>query len=330
VDVDAVIFDALNLILKKRSIRALERMGFIRVDGEKCKVERKGEDGLLAKAAASLLCRSIACAVARNLASSTLPLAAQPKVQPPEIPPAIPDETATEACPRTDEPGVAPRKLDEAFFEKYIEGVAEELRLPEDVTRNAVETFREAKSARRYFGRGNVALACLALSVKATCLPVSLTKLLRAAEAVLERVENAPRFHISRKAVAAAYRKLASVCGVKASACQLTPTIYLERLLKKFEATADERKKAAELNRKILEAKLHVGKRPPSIAAATAYIAFAGCVALRQLAEAAGVTDVTVRNNVKRILAELKIPLSEAFPRRTAFSRRVILRGDEP
>jgi transcription initiation factor TFIIIB Brf1 subunit/transcription initiation factor TFIIB len=224
------------------------------------------------------------------------------------------DAITKEACPRTVDSEVAPRKLDDAFFEKYIESVAEELQLPEDVARTAVETFSKAKGSLKRFGRRNVALACLALSVKATCLPVSLTELLRAAEAVSERVENVPYFRISRRAVATAYRKLAGMCEVKASVCQLTPTIYLERLLKEFEATADERKKAAELNRKILEAKLHVGKYPPSIAAATACIAFAGRVAQRQLAEVTGVTEVTVRNNVKRIMAELKIPLSEAFP----------------
>ena len=47
---------------------------------------------------------------------------------------------------------------------------------------------------------------------------------------------------------------------------------------------------------------------------ATPYIAFAGRVAQRQLAEATGVTEVTVRNNAKRIMTELKIPVSEAFP----------------
>jgi len=223
-------------------------------------------------------------------------------------------ETTTEACPGTGEPEAAPRKLDDAFFEKYIESVAEELQLPEDVMRSAVETFRKAKGSLKQFGRGAVALACLALSVKATCLPVSLTKLLMAAEAVLERVECVPYFNISRRAVATAYRKLAGMCDVKACACQLAPTIYLERLLKEFEATADEKKKAAELNRKILEAKLHIGKYPPSIAAATAYIALAGRIAQRQLAEAAGVTQVTVKNNARHIMAKLKIPLSEAFP----------------
>jgi hypothetical protein len=85
------------------------------------------------------------------------------------------------------------------------------------------------------------------------------------------------------------------MCGVKASVCQLTPTIYLERFLKEFEAAADEKKKAAELNRKILEVKLHVGKNQLSIAAATVYIAFAArfsrqprCLRLRSLLGGAG------------------------------------------
>jgi transcription initiation factor TFIIB len=224
------------------------------------------------------------------------------------------DAITKEACPRTDGSEVAPRKLDDAFAEKYIESVAQELMLPEDVARTAVETFRKAEGNFKGLWRGDVALACLASAVKTTCLPVSLAQLFKAAGAVGGRIKGVPHPYTSRRAVATACRKLTEICGVKASACQLTPTIYLERLLKEFEATADERKKAAELNRKILEVKLHVGKNPLSIAAATAYIAFAARVTQRELAKAAGVSEVTVRKNMKHIMAKLKIPLSEAFP----------------
>ena len=219
------------------------------------------------------------------------------------------DAITTEACPGTD------GSLDDACFEEYIESVAQELMLPEDVTRTAVELFRKAKENFRGLWRGDVALACLASAVKTTCLPVSLAQLFKAAGAVGGRIKYVLRPYTSRRAVVTAYRKLTGIYGVKASVCQLTPTIYLERFLKEFEATADERKKAAELNRKILEAKLHVGKNPLSIAAATAYIAFAARVTKRELAKAAGVSEVTIRNNVKRMVAELKIPLSEVFPR---------------
>ncbi len=113
---------------------------------------------------------------------------------------------------------------------------------------------------------------------------------------------------IEKKEVGRTYRFITRELGIRILPSD--PVDYLPRFVSALHLTANSQSKAVEILQKAQKAELTSGRGPTGIAAASLYVA-----ALlnnekrtqREVADVAGVTEVTIRNRYKELLKELKL-----------------------
>ena len=114
--------------------------------------------------------------------------------------------------------------------------------------------------------------------------------------------------NIKRKLVAKAYRVLISELGVKLPTCD--PIKCVVKVANK--ATIDEKTKrqAIEIMDDVTKREISAGKDPMGLAATVLYMSCIRTgenVTQRDIAEAAGITDVTLRNRFKDLMDKLEL-----------------------
>ena len=187
------------------------------------------------------------------------------------------------------------RSLMIAFYKLY--GLKDRLGLPDAVVEKAAYTYRKAQQ--RGMVRGRTIDSILGAAVYAACRELGIPKTLN---------EVAQASSIREKRISKAYRILRFELDI--SIPILDPMMCVVKVANKISLNEKIKRKAMGLMSQVTEKEISAGKDPIGLAAAALYVA---CVmngenkTQKDVAEAAGVTEVTIRNRYKGLKIHLKL-----------------------
>lgn len=191
------------------------------------------------------------------------------------------------------------RERNSDFIYPELDRTGTALNLPQNILKTADIIYRRAAEAGFTKSRGmkTVAAAALYAACRGHNIPVTIDE--------ISKVSGVERRKIGR-----AYKFL-----VKFLELMITPPSpieYVQRLCTQLNLDKSTRLKAVEIIKQASEQKLMSGKRPTGIAAAAAYIASILCdnrKTQQEVAQVAGISEVTIRNNFKELNRKLGIGL---------------------
>jgi len=193
----------------------------------------------------------------------------------------------------------ADRNLAQAMSE--LERLSDKLYMSQGTKEKAAVIYRKALDKGLVRGRSiaTIMTASLYAACRGTGTPRSLREI---AEVSL----------VNKKDVARCYRLLLRELDVKISIAD--PLTYVSKIALKAEVSGVSQGKAIEILRRARHKRIATGKDPMGIAAAVLYIA---CLqnnekrTQKEIADAAGVTEVTVRNRYKALQKELNLEVPD-------------------
>ena len=115
---------------------------------------------------------------------------------------------------------------------------------------------------------------------------------------------------VSRKEIGRTYRFIARELGLKLM--PTSPQDYISRFCSELKLSGDVQAKAIEILKDAADKELTSGRGPTGVAAASIYIASILCGerrTQREVADVAGVTEVTIRNRYKELAERLDIDI---------------------
>jgi transcription initiation factor TFIIB len=189
------------------------------------------------------------------------------------------------------------RSLATAFSE--LDRMASGMGLPRSVRETAAMIYR--KAALKKLVRGRSIEGVVTAAMYAACRQCHVPR-------TLDEISNIA--HISRKEIGRTYRYVSLELGLKL--LPTSPEDYISRFCSELKLSGDVRAKTVEILRDAADRELTSGRGPPGIAAASLYIASVLCGerrTQREIAEVAGVTEVTIRNRYKEIAEKLDIAI---------------------
>ncbi len=174
------------------------------------------------------------------------------------------------------------------------------LGLPRAVRETAAMIYRKAALKKLIRGRSieGVAAASLYAACRQCHVPRTLDEIGRVA-------------HMSRKEIGRNYRYVARELGLKLM--PTTPRDYISRFCSELKLSADVQAKTLDIIKEAANKELTSGRSPTGIAAASLYIASVLCGerrTQREVADVAGVTEVTIRNRYKELAERLDIDIT--------------------
>lgn len=190
------------------------------------------------------------------------------------------------------------RNLSVALME--LERVSSRLTLPRNVRETAAVVYRKAMEGRLVRGRSIEGV--LAASIYIACRQCNVPR-------TLDEMSEASG--IGRRDIGKTYRFISRHLGVNLN--PTTPVDYVPRFASELGLSGEVQSKAIEILRAAMDMELTSGRGPAGACAAAIYIA---CVLLgekrtqREIAEAAAVTEVTIRNRYKEMAERLDIEVA--------------------
>jgi transcription initiation factor TFIIB len=184
-----------------------------------------------------------------------------------------------------------------AFALSEMNRMASALGLPRNVRETASRIYSKAVKKNLIRGRSIEGVAAAALY--ASCRQWSVPR-------TLDEIAEVSR--VSRKEIGRTYRFVARELGLKLQ--PTSPIDYVPRFCSGLGLRGDVQAKAIEILRQAGEKELTSGRGPTGVAAAAIYISSILCGdrrTQRQVAEVAGVTEVTIRNRYKELAEQLDI-----------------------
>ncbi|PSN82348.1 hypothetical protein B9Q02_11815 [Candidatus Marsarchaeota G1 archaeon BE_D] len=184
------------------------------------------------------------------------------------------------------------------FGSKQIDRACAALKIPDSVRKEAHIIYIDVISRGLHHGRSlaEVASASLFLAVRKANLPLSFDQLLE------------------KKGTARTYRLLVTKMGLRLPIPD--PLAFLSKLAANLGLEKSVEKKAEEILKRAKEVGISSGRDPAGVAAAAVYIACGGKLPQKDVAKAANVTEVTVRNRYREICDALKLPRPAVCERR--------------
>src|SRR6267143_1276114 len=189
----------------------------------------------------------------------------------------------------------ADRNLRQALSE--LRRLSDKLSVSEAVTEKAAYIYR--KALERGMVRGRSITAVIAASLYAACRDRETPRTLKDLAAVS---------NVRKKDIARCYRLLLKEMDIKMPV--VDPTKCVSRIASRASLSERTKRRALEILKKAEEARISAGKDPMGLAAAALYVS---CTlegedkTQRDVAEAAGVTEVTIRNRYKGLRSALGI-----------------------
>jgi len=187
-----------------------------------------------------------------------------------------------------------------AFALSELDRITSKLGLPRHVRENAAIIYRGAVD--KGLIRGRSIEGVVAAAIYAACRRCRVPR-------TLDEIAEASR--VDRKEIGRTYRFLARELNIK-----LTPTNpidYVPRFASELRLPGEVESKAIQILQQAAEKGLTSGRGPTGVAAAAIYIAsvLLGCRRTqREVAEVAGVTEVTIRNRYKELTEHLDIDVT--------------------
>lgn len=187
-----------------------------------------------------------------------------------------------------------------AFALSELDRITSKLGLPRHVRENAAIIYRGA--VEKGLIRGRSIEGVVAAAIYAACRRCRVPR-------TLDEIAEASR--VDRKEIGRTYRFLARELNIK-----LTPTNpidYVPRFASELGLPGEVESKAIQILQQAAEKGLTSGRGPTGVAAAAIYIAsvLLGCRRTqREVAEVAGVTEVTIRNRYKELTEHLDIDVT--------------------
>jgi len=190
------------------------------------------------------------------------------------------------------------RNLAIAFSE--LDRMASGMGLPRTVRETAAMIYR--KAALKKLVRGRSIEGVITASLYAACRQCHVPR-------TLDEISNIA--HISRKEIGRTYRYVARELGLKL--LPTSPEDYISRFCSELKLSGDVRAKTLEILQEATHQELTSGRGPTGMAAASLYIASVLCgerKTQREVADVAGVTEVTIRNRYKELTKKLDIDIA--------------------
>ncbi|MGA1976108.1 MAG: transcription initiation factor IIB [Conexivisphaerales archaeon] len=187
------------------------------------------------------------------------------------------------------------RNLRQAFSE--LDRLADKLNISDVVVERSAYTYR--KALEKGLVRGRSISALIAASVYAACRVTETPRTLK---------DVAAASSVKKKDIARCYRLLLRELDLRMPI--MDPVKCVSRIASKAGLTERTKRRAVDILKRAIESRTSAGKDPMGLAAAALYVA---CVlegenkTQKDIAEAAGVTEVTIRNRYKGLKTALKI-----------------------
>ena len=180
-----------------------------------------------------------------------------------------------------------------------LDRMSSTLGLPRNVRETAAMIYR--KAVRRKLIRGRSIEGVSAAVLYAACRQCNVPRTLEE----IGRVANMPKKEIGRN-----YRNISRKLDLKL--LPTTPQDYISRFSSQLSLSNDVQAKTIEILKKAASEELTSGRGPTGLAAAALYIASVLCGerrTQREVADVAGVTEVTIRNRYKELTKKLDIDI---------------------
>jgi len=180
-----------------------------------------------------------------------------------------------------------------------LDRMASSMSLPRTVRETAAMIFR--KAALKKLVRGRSIEGVTAASLYAACRQCNVPR-------TLDEISNTAR--ISRKEIGRTYRYISRELELKLM--PTSPQDYISRFCSALKLSADVKAKTLEILHEATNRELTSGRGPTGIAAASLYIASVLCGerrTQREVADVAGVTEVTIRNRYKELAEKMDIDI---------------------
>jgi transcription initiation factor TFIIB len=186
-----------------------------------------------------------------------------------------------------------------AFALSELDRMASALGLPRNIRETSAVVYRKAVTKNLIRGRSieGVAAAALYAACRQNGVPRTLDEI-----AEVSRV--------SRKEIGRTYRFISRELGLKLM--PTSPIDYVPRFCSGLSLKGEVQSRAVEILRQAAEKELTSGRGPTGVAAAAIYISSILCGerrTQREVANVAGVTEVTIRNRYKELAEELDIEI---------------------
>ena len=189
--------------------------------------------------------------------------------------------------------GASERNL--AFALSEIDRESSKLGIPRSVREDASLTYR--KAAKKNIVRGRSIESVVAASIYISCRRFNIPR-------TLDEIAEASK--VSKKQIGKTYRFLARELNVKLK--PTSPADYISRFASKLGLSGEAQSKAIDIIEKSKEKGLNSGRGPTGVAAAALYIAsvlLGERKTQKEVADVAGVTEVTIRNRYKELSEQL-------------------------
>jgi transcription initiation factor TFIIB len=187
------------------------------------------------------------------------------------------------------------RSLNQAFFQ--LDVLKDKLGLSDSIVEKTAYIYRKAQS--RNLTRGRTVSGVLAAAVYIACREMG-------AHRTLDDIATA--CNVKRKEVSRDFRRLHSRLDLKIP--QQDPMKCIAKVANKVKLSEKTKRKAAEIMSNVMKEEISAGKDPMGLAAAVLYLSSiksGEAVTQISIAEAAGVTEVTVRNRFKDLKSKLQL-----------------------
>jgi len=186
-----------------------------------------------------------------------------------------------------------------AFALSALDRMSSTLSLPRNVRETAAMIYR--KAVRRKLIRGRSIEGVSAAVLYAACRQCNVPRTLEEISSVAQ---------MKKKEIGRNYRNISRKLELKL--LPTTPQDYISRFSSKLNLSSDVQAKTIEILKKAASEELTSGRGPTGLAAAALYIASVLCGerrTQREVADVAGVTEVTIRNRYKELTKELDIDI---------------------
>ena len=182
-----------------------------------------------------------------------------------------------------------------------LDRMASGMGLPRTVRETAAMVYR--KAALKKLVRGRSIEGVITAALYAACRQCHVPRTLDEISSVA---------HISKKEIGRTYRYVSRELGLKL--LPTSPEDYISRFCSELKLSGDVRAKTVAILQDAAHRELTSGRSPTGMAAASLYIASVLCGerrTQREVADVAGVTEVTIRNRYKEITKKLDISIGQ-------------------